>query len=180
MAEKPEVNKSEAIRDVFKSNPNAKAQEVVDALAKKGITVTVSLVHTVKSKHNQRQAAKKAARKATQHPVAEAKTTDKKPEVNKSQAIREYVKANPKATTQEVVDALKKQGIETTANYVSNMRATRKKRRKAVKQAVAAAVPAGGVGIPQVKAALAFLKAVGGDAIAKQALAAAIEIKKIV
>ena len=34
MAEKPEVNKSQAIRDHFKSNPKAKTQEVVDALAK--------------------------------------------------------------------------------------------------------------------------------------------------
>ena len=103
----------------------------------------------------------------------------KKPEVNKAKAIRDYVKANPKATTQEVVEALKKQGIETTANYVSNMRATRRKRRKAVKQVVAAVAPTG-VGIAQIKAALAFLKAVGSDALAKQALAAAIEIKKIV
>ena len=171
-----EVNKSEAIRDVFKSNPNAKAQEVVDALAKKGITVTVSLVHTVKSKHNQRQAAKKAAKKAAQHPVAEAKTEG----ISKSQAIRDYLKANKKAKPQEVVDALKKQGIETTANYVSNLRATRKKRRKAVKQVFENVVAEGGVGVPQIKTALAFLKAVGNDTIAKQALAAAIEIKKIV
>ena len=170
-----EVNKSEAIRDVFKSNPNAKAQEVVDALAKKGVTVTVSLVHTVKSKHNQRQAAKKAAKKAAQRPVAEAKTEG----ISKSQAIRDYLKANKKAKPQEVVDALKKQGIETTANYVSNLRAKRKTRRKAVKQVVAAVAPTG-IGVPQIKTALAFLKAVGSDAIAKQALAAAIEIKKIV
>jgi len=39
MAEKPEVNKSQAIRDVFKANPKATTQEVIDALAKKGITV---------------------------------------------------------------------------------------------------------------------------------------------
>jgi len=39
-----------------------------------------------------------------------------KPEVNRSQAIRDYFTANPKATTQEVVDALAKQGITATAN----------------------------------------------------------------
>ena len=38
----------------------------------------------------------------------------------------------------------------------------------------------GGVGIPEIKAAFAFLKATGSVAIAKQALAAAIEIKKVV
>ena len=62
MAEKPEINKSQAIRDYFKANPKAKAQEVVDALAKKGITVTVGLVNNVKSTHNKKQAAKRAAK----------------------------------------------------------------------------------------------------------------------
>ena len=38
----------------------------------------------------------------------------------------------------------------------------------------------GGVGVPEIKAAFAFLKAVGSVAVAKQALAAAVEIKKIV
>jgi hypothetical protein len=50
MAEKPELNKSQAIRDHFKVNPKAKAQEVVDALASHGITVTAGLVRIVKSK----------------------------------------------------------------------------------------------------------------------------------
>ena len=47
-----EVNKSQAIRDYFKANKKAKTQEVIDTLAKKGITVTPNLVTTVKSKHN--------------------------------------------------------------------------------------------------------------------------------
>ena len=36
----PEVNRSQAIRDHFKSNPKATTQEVVDALASHGVTVT--------------------------------------------------------------------------------------------------------------------------------------------
>jgi 6-phosphogluconate dehydrogenase len=97
-------------------------------------------------------------------------------EVNKSQAIRDYFKAHKKAKAQEVVDALAKKGITTTTNYVSNLKAKHNKRRRAVRKVVAK----GGVGIPEVKAALTFLKATGSVAAAKQALAVAEDIKKIV
>ena len=179
MAEKPELNKSEAIRDYYKSNPTAKTKEVVDALAKQGITVTTGLVTNVKSTHNKRQAAKKAAKATAKTPAsstAVAATLAKKSGMNKSQAIRDYLTANKKAKAQEVVDALAKQGIETTANYVMNLKSKRKTRRKAVEQVVSEGV----VGIPEIKAAFAFLKAVGSVAMAKEALAAAVEIKKIV
>ena len=172
----PELNKSQAIRDFFKSNPKAKTQEVVDALAKQGITVTTGLVTNVKSTHNKKRAAKKAATS----PVADAKTTAKKPEVSKTQAVRDFLKANKKARNAEVVDALAKQGITITANYVGNIKATHKKRRKAVKTVVENVVAEGGVGVPEIKAAFAFLKAAGSVAVAKQALAAAVEIKKVV
>ena len=96
--------------------------------------------------------------------------------VNKSQAIRDYYKAHKTAKPQEVVDVLAKQGITTTANYVSNLKTKHNTRRRAVRKVVAT----GGVGIPEVKAALAFLKATGSIAAAKKALAVAEEIKKIV
>ena len=72
--------------------------------------------------------------------------------------------------------ALARQGITITANYVGNIKATHNKHRRAVKKVVAK----GGVGIPEVKAALAFLKVVGSVAAAKQALAVAQEIREIV
>jgi hypothetical protein len=100
----------------------------------------------------------------------------KKNGVNKSQAVREYLKANPKARNLEVVDALAKKGIEISANYVGNIKAKHNIRRRAVRKVVAK----GGVGIPEVKAALAFLKAAGSLAAAKQALAVAQEIREIV
>ena len=100
----------------------------------------------------------------------------KKPEVSKTQAVRDYLKANKKARNSEVVAALAKQGISITANYVGNIKAKHNKRRRAVRTVVAK----GGVGIPEVKAALAFLKATGSVAAAKQALAVAEDIKKIV
>ena len=76
----------------------------------------------------------------------------KKNGVNKSKAIRDYFKANPKAKSQDVVDALAKQGITTTVNYVSNLKASHNKRQRSVRKVVAK----GGVGIPEVKAARGF------------------------
>ena len=99
-----------------------------------------------------------------------------KPEVNKSQAIRDYYKVNKKAKTKEVIDALAKKGVTVTAGLVTTVKSKHTKRRKAVKQVVAQGV----VGIPEIKAAFAFLKAAGSVAVAKQALAAAVEIKKVV
>ena len=100
----------------------------------------------------------------------------KKNEVNKSHAVREYFKAHPKAKAQEVVAALAKKSITTTANYVGNIKATHNKRQRSVKKVVAK----GGVGIPEVKAALALIKVTGSIEAAKAALAVAQEIREIV
>ncbi len=168
----PEVNRSQAIRDHFKSNPKATTQEVVDALASHGIVVSATLVRTVKTKHNQRKAAKKAAKNTA---TAETETNG----VNKTQAVRDYLKAHKKAKAQEVVDALAEQGVTITVGYVRTIKA-KSKRRRAVKKVVENVVAEGVVGIPEIKAAFAFLKVTGSAALAKQALAAAVEIKAIV
>ena len=169
----PEVNRSQAIRDYCKKNPKATPQEVVDALAKEGVTVNTGLIYAVKSKHNQRAVAKK---------MAKSQAVDTKPqaEVNKTQAVRDYLKAHKKADRNEIVEALAAEGITVTANYVGNIKARSKRRRRAVKAVVENVVAEGGVGVPEIKAAFAFLKAAGSEALAKQALAAALEIKKVV
>jgi hypothetical protein len=100
----------------------------------------------------------------------------KKSEVNKTQAVCDYLKANKKAKNAEVVAALAKQGITITANYVGNIKATKNKRRQAMRTVVTKA----GIGIPEVKAALAFIKLAGSVKAAKAALAVAEDIKKIV
>ena len=100
----------------------------------------------------------------------------KVPEVNKTQAVSDYFKAHKKAKNVEVVEALAKKGITITANYVGNIKSTHNKRGRAVRKVVAK----GGVGIPEVKAALAFLKLVGSVAAAKHALEVAQEIREIV
>ena len=99
-----------------------------------------------------------------------------KSEVNKTKAVRDYFKAHKKAKNSEVVEALAKQGITITANYVGNIKATHNKHHRAVRTVVAK----GGVGIPEVKAALAFIKAMGSVKAATQALAVAQEIREIV
>ena len=70
----------------------------------------------------------------------------------------------------------RKKASRSRANYVGNIKATHNKRRRAVRKVVAK----GGVGIPEVKAALAFLKVTGSVAAATQALAVAQEIREIV
>ena len=100
----------------------------------------------------------------------------KKNEVTKSHAVREYLKANPKAKNQGVVDALAKKGIAITASYVGNIKASHNKRQQARRKVVAT----GGVGIPEIKAALAFLKVTGSVAAATQALKVSQEIREIV
>jgi arginine repressor len=100
----------------------------------------------------------------------------KQEKVNKTHAVKEYLKANKKAKNQEVVDALAKKGITITANYVANIKAVHNKRRQKARKVVAK----GGVGIPEVKAALAFLKLTGTVAAASKALAVAQEIREIV
>ena len=100
----------------------------------------------------------------------------KQEQVNKTQAVKEYLKANPKAKNQAVVDALAKKGITISANYVATIKTTHNKRRQATRKVVAK----GGVGIPEVKAALAFLKVTGSVAKATKALAVAQEIREIV
>jgi len=99
-----------------------------------------------------------------------------KRKVNKTQAVKEYLKAHPKAKIPEVAEALTKAGIKITAKHVATIKTKMKKTRRAVKKVVAKT----GVGIPEIKAALALLKVAGSIAAANQALAAAQEIKELV
>ena len=100
----------------------------------------------------------------------------KKQTVNKTKAVHAYLNAHPRAKSSEIAEALTKQGIEITRGHVSNIRSKSRKRRRAVRAVSAKS----GVGIPELKAAFAFLKACGSASAAKEALAAAEEIKAMV
>ena len=67
----------------------------------------------------------------------------KKQKVNKTQAVRDYAKAHPEATSGEIAAALTKQGVKITAGHVANIKTKINKDRTTKKAAKpVAAVPA--------------------------------------
>ena len=96
--------------------------------------------------------------------------------VNKTQAVRDYLRAHRNAKTRTVVEGLAAEGIAVTAQYVSKIKSTPRKRGRQA----GAVTPKPTVGIPEVKAALALIKACGSPRAAKKALAAAVQIKALV
>lgn len=99
----------------------------------------------------------------------------KKRKANKTQAVRDYLKAHPKATSGEIATALTKQGTKITASYAANIKTTIKKTRTAKKAtkkspavtATAATVEkpvkaADTVTIEQVRAVAQTVKVLGG------------------
>ena len=64
----------------------------------------------------------------------------KKRKVNKSQAVRDYLKTHPEAKTSEIAAALNKKGIEITLGHVATVKTTLNKARTTKKSAVAKAV----------------------------------------
>ena len=103
----------------------------------------------------------------------------KKSEVNKSQAVREYLKANPKATNTEVSEALTKKGIKLTPNHVANIK-TKAKAKRVVRKAktakLAAAVPAP----PVVAAAPALAAPKAADTITLEQIKKVAETVKMI
>ena len=98
-------------------------------------------------------------------------------QVNKAQAVRDYLTANPAAGPTAVVAALKKQGIDVAPNYVAAIKGKLNKPSTAKKLPVAAAavpavvVPAavekpatngGTITLEQVKKVARTVKAMGG------------------
>jgi hypothetical protein len=82
MARTKGVNKSQAVRDYFGTNPTAKAKEVVEALAKNGLHVKEGLVYAVKGAMKE-----KKKRKARLVKAAKAATPSNNGHVTKSDAI---------------------------------------------------------------------------------------------
>ena len=104
-----------------------------------------------------------------------------KQKVNKTQAVKDFLKANPGMKNKEVAASLTKSGVKVSPNYVATIKGKLKVRRGRRRQAVKAAVANHHVGIPEVKAALALLKECHGSmAGVNAALAAAEEIRALV
>jgi len=61
----------------------------------------------------------------------------KKPKVNKTQVIRDYLAENPDTAPKEVAATLSKQGLSVTANYVSTIKTNMKAKGKGKKKVAA-------------------------------------------
>ena len=127
----------------------------------------------------QRKETRSAAPKAAPATVASAKPTKnggtvtlEKPQVNKAQAVRDYLNAHPGAGPVEIVAALAKQGIKMTRSHVSNIKTKINKEATTKKPAAAvAAAPAvvetpktngGTITLEQVKKVAHTIKTLGG------------------
>jgi hypothetical protein len=101
----------------------------------------------------------------------------KKEKINKSKAVRDYLKAHPKAMNIDIATALTKQGVKVTPNYVATIKSKLKHRRLAKKAAAAQPVtpaipavaavekptkPGDAITIEQIKAVGQMVKTVGG------------------
>lgn len=175
MAKKKTVSKTQAVKNFLKTKPDATATAISEGLKKQGIEITANYAGNIKSELNKQQRSKKPA--AAPAPKAPgAKPSAPAQPVNKTQAVKQYLSAHHKAKPLEVVDALKKEGVEVTAGYVASIKSKGKRRRKAVRQVVEKT----GMGVAEIKAAISLLKLTDGMVGAREALAAAQEIMKIV
>jgi hypothetical protein len=98
----------------------------------------------------------------------------KKPKVNKTQAVKDYLKGHPKAVSSQIAAALTKRGIKITPSYVANIKTTinktrtaktaAKRRAKAVAAAPAAVdkTPADTITLEQVRKVAQTIKTLGG------------------
>jgi arginine repressor len=105
-----------------------------------------------------------------------------KKQVNKAQAVRDYLKTHPGTANKEIAEALKKQGIKISPNHISNIKskmAVSKGKRKRRGKAAKTMSTKTGVNIHEIKAAFMLLKQCGGVESAKKALDAAREIQKV-
>lgn len=110
-----------------------------------------------------------------------------KSEINKSQAIREALRAHRGKTPTQIADILKEQGVHVTSAYVSNVKfhtAHRGKRRKVAVSGAARRTrgpgASGNNSLGNLGAALDFVRAAGGLDAAKAALATIDEIGQVV
>ena len=95
--------------------------------------------------------------------------------VNKSQMIRDMLKAHRGKTPSQIAEILKGQGVYVTGTYVSNIKFnSRKKRRVLTVRGTARKTrgprPAGAMFSSGIPAALEFIRAAGGLKAAKSAL----------
>ena len=112
-----------------------------------------------------------------------------KDDINKSQAIRDALRANRDKSPSEIADLLKAQGVDVNAQYVSTIKSNMKKTsnavrrtRRGIQQAGRNSKLGGGNnvrnGLQVINAAVELVKSAGGVDQARAALATVEEIGK--
>lgn len=94
----------------------------------------------------------------------------KKPEINKTQAVANYLKAHPKAKASEIADALTKKGIAITPGHAANIKSKIKRRRRKSQPIAEAATPvaenpanpSNTITLGQIRKVAQTVKAIGG------------------
>ncbi len=139
---KPELSKSDIIRDFVTKNPDLSISEVATMLGERGTQVSKNLIYVVKGKmeikkfKEQREKAEaKAAAKESQAKVAAAASSDgatKAP--SKSSAVRAVLKGNRKMMAKDVVSAPAEKGISVTEGLVYFVKGQMKGRKKKASQ----------------------------------------------
>ena len=125
---KRDGSKSQSIQDYLKANPGANSKTVKDDLAKTGLSVSEGLVNKVK--YSKPAKKKTGGRKATTRKAAAPKTAAPKTAatrrgrpaaggVNMSDAIRDFIAANPSATRPEIRNTLQAQGVAVSNSLVN-------------------------------------------------------------
>jgi len=107
----------------------------------------------------------------------------KKSAVNKSQAIRDALAANPDKTPSEIADLLKADGISISAQYVSTIKSNAKikaKRPVMGRRGRPVRSVGAGAGMTTMEAALGLIKAAGGLEQAKNVLSTIEQISQVV
>ena len=88
MAKKPEPNKTHAVTEYLKANPQAKPVEIAGALSKKGIAITPGYAANIKNKINNGHKSKtKSRQKNTRSHATEVVVPVIKPPTKPSEAI---------------------------------------------------------------------------------------------
>jgi len=120
---KRDGSKSQAIQKYLAANPGANSATVKADLAKGGLSVSEGLVNKVK--YSKPAGKKTGARKATASKASAPKrkaTRRGRPAaggVNMSDAIRDFMTANPSATRPEIRDTLQAQGVPVSNSLVN-------------------------------------------------------------
>ena len=141
-ATKPEVNRSQVIRDFVTKNPAMAISEVVTKLGEQGVKVSKNLVYMVKMKMKAKKVKEKKAKAAAKEtqPAATPSSNGSAKAPNKSALVQAFLKGNRKMPAKEVVSAMAEKGITVTEGLVyfvkGKMKGKRSQKKKAEKAAV--------------------------------------------